>query len=176
PETGRPETAREFAKRIRRVILHPPREQRQEGAAASESTPAHSLDHLEAPRIPELEGASPERVQSPIGLDEASSSTLLEHIASADGGIHLETVIKGRYDEDPFFRPILANPRQYKNFEVKDEMIYLRDQGRELICVPRILVNGRSVREIAIAHAHSLLAHLGATKTMNLLRDHLWWK
>ncbi|OSD01086.1 hypothetical protein PYCCODRAFT_1370133, partial [Trametes coccinea BRFM310] len=186
-ESGRPETAREFAKRIRRVVLHPPREQRQEGAGESQQAlpepkqiiPDPETEHREqTPVLNEEQTAQrPEGANTP-GLEprQTEQGSLLDHVASASDGIHLESAIKGRFKEDPFFEPILANPRQYKNFVVKDGLVYLRDCGRELICIPHVLVDGRNVREIVITHAHSLLAHLGAAKTVNLLRDHVWWK
>lgn len=37
-------------------------------------------------------------------------------------------------------------------------------------------MNGRTLREIFISEAHSLLAHLGSVKTLSYLRDHVWWK
>lgn len=39
-----------------------------------------------------------------------------------------------------------------------------------------LYVQGRNVHEIVIAEAHSLLAHLGASKTLAYLRDNVWWK
>ena len=38
------------------------------------------------------------------------------------------------------------------------------------------MINGRNIHEIIISEAHSVLAHLGANKTLNYLRDHVWWK
>ena len=46
-----------------------------------------------------------------------------------------------------------------------------------MLCIPsKILINERSVRELVISEAHSMLAHLGANKTLDYLRDHVWWK
>lgn len=57
-----------------------------------------------------------------------------------------------------------------------DGLVVLRDDGAERLCIPDVLTDGRSLHEIVISHAHSLLAHLGAYKTLCLLRDHVWWK
>ncbi len=46
----------------------------------------------------------------------------------------------------------------------------------ELLCIPDYVHKGRSVKEIVIDEAHSLLAHLGTRKTLAYLRDHVWWK
>jgi hypothetical protein len=45
-----------------------------------------------------------------------------------------------------------------------------------VLCIPQGLIEGRSAREIVIAHAHSILAHLRASRTLDYLRDHVWWK
>jgi Integrase zinc binding domain len=71
---------------------------------------------------------------------------------------------------------IIKKPKDFRNFLVKDEIIYLNQDGNKVLCVPKILINGRSAHEIIISEAHSLLAHLGAAKTISYLRDHVWWK
>ena len=38
------------------------------------------------------------------------------------------------------------------------------------------MLQGCSAREIIISEAHSMLAHLGAHKTLDYLQDHVWWK
>jgi hypothetical protein len=91
-------------------------------------------------------------------------------------GINLITAFRGNYAKDPTFDAIIKKPKEFRNFVVEDEIVYLMQNGRRVLCVPKILVAGRSAREIIISEAHSMLAHLGATKTVNYLRDHVWWK
>ena len=74
------------------------------------------------------------------------------------------------------FNLIIDKPKEFQNFDVEDGLIYMKEAGRRLLCIPKILVNNRSIREIIIAEAHSMLAHLGASKTLSYLRDHVWWK
>jgi len=45
-----------------------------------------------------------------------------------------------------------------------------------VLCIPKVIIKGRSAREIVILEAHSMLAHLGASKMLNYLRDQVWWK
>lgn len=108
--------------------------------------------------------------------EEQVTEPLLEHIAGSSEGLHLQSELRNRYGEDPFFGDILTKPTQFKNFVVEDGLVTLRDQDRILLCIPNVIINGRNVREIVISHAHSLLAHLGPHKTASLLRDHVWWK
>jgi len=46
----------------------------------------------------------------------------------------------------------------------------------KLLCIPNILIGHRTACEIVLSEAHSLLAHLGANKTLDYIQDHLWWK
>ena len=45
-----------------------------------------------------------------------------------------------------------------------------------MICIPDVMLDRCKVRECLIVQAHSVLAHLGAAKTLAYLRDHFWWK
>ncbi|TFK59550.1 hypothetical protein BDN72DRAFT_780570, partial [Pluteus cervinus] len=91
-------------------------------------------------------------------------------------GIDLKKELRGRYKEDSFFKKIVDSPRDFKNFTVEDGLVYLNDSEGKRLGVPNVLIGKRSVREIAISEAHTILAHLGSRKTLSYLRDHLWWK
>ncbi|TFY57697.1 hypothetical protein EVJ58_g6867 [Rhodofomes roseus] len=95
---------------------------------------------------------------------------------SGELGMPMPDSLQGRYAEDIFFRRILLAPEQYKDFEVKDGLIYLKRESHRVLCIPDILIGSRRVREIIIKHAHSVLAHLGARKTLQYLREEVWWK
>jgi hypothetical protein len=110
--------------------------------------------------------------QTSDAQDEAAAS-LLTH---ENLGIDLLSGVRDKYKEDPFFRVILEKPKEYRNFEYKEGLIYLKDNDTRTLCVPKALIEGRSIREILISEAHSLLAHLGAGKTLDYLRDVVWWK
>ena len=61
-------------------------------------------------------------------------------------------------------------------FEVENGWIYLKEHNKRLLCIPDVWVGQRKARELAISEAHSLLAHLGSSKTVAYLRDYVWWK
>ena len=84
--------------------------------------------------------------------------------------------LKGRYEEDPLFKHILDNPSNFTNFEIKDGLVFFRSEGLSRLAIPDVKINGQSVRENVIRQAHSILAHLGGTKTTTYLRDQVWWK
>jgi Integrase zinc binding domain len=115
------------------------------------------------------------------GLEDLNSTTpdtsLMDAVSGGHEGIDILNVIKGKYDEDIFFRTIIEKPKEFQNFEVtKGGLVYLKDQGCKLVCIPKIIVDGQNVQEIIISEAHSLLAHLGMNKTLSYLRDQVWWK
>ena len=91
-------------------------------------------------------------------------------------GIDLLSELRGKYQEDPFFRVILEQSNEFQNFEIVDQLIYLKEHEKRVLCIPKILIQGRNAREVVISEAHSMLAHLGATKTVDYLRDHVWWR
>ena len=114
--------------------------------------------------------SDPKEASSPI--PEATLVNALE----TEAGLNLPKELKGQYQNDPAFKMIMDKPKDFRNFEVKDDLIYLKSNGKNLLCIPKILIKERSVHELIIAEAHSILAHLGASKTLNYLRDHVWWK
>ena len=83
---------------------------------------------------------------------------------------------KNQYGNNSFFHIILEKPEHYRNFEMRDGYIRLETKERTAICIPNTQVEGRNIREWLIEQAHSLLAHLGTTKTLAYMREHLWWK
>ena len=91
-------------------------------------------------------------------------------------GIDLLSELQGKYQEDPFFRVILEQSNEFRNFEIVDQLIYLKEHEKQVLCIPKILIQRRNAQEIVISEAHSMLAHLGATKTVDYLRDHVWWR
>ncbi|PIL27303.1 transcription factor [Ganoderma sinense ZZ0214-1] len=159
PESGRPETSREFAKRIKRVVLRVPDEGR-EGVGPE----------LDKPDTQDSAGSDTPPPAVPLG------DSLISILAEAPEGVDLLTTLKGCYQGDPVFGKLLKDLKNYKNFRECNGLLYLKDKGQEMLCIPEVEVNGRSVREIIISQAHSLLAHLGSHKTLGMLRDHVWWK
>ncbi|TBU21246.1 hypothetical protein BD311DRAFT_678915, partial [Dichomitus squalens] len=165
-ESGRPETAKEFSKRIKRVVLRVPDGGQQEGEGLADSSDVdNSIDPVILPE--EYKPAPPSREQETHFISYLSHNT---------EGLDLLSSLKDRYSEDKFFGPILENPKQFKNFLYNDGLVFIRDNQKTLLCVPDVRIDSRSAREIVIRHAHSLLAHLGIYRTLTLLRDHLWWK
>lgn len=80
------------------------------------------------------------------------------------------------YAPDSFLGLIHHDPDQFRDFVLEDGYIYLRLNGRRVLCVPSVTVDGQSVRAQLIDQVHSVLAHLGSAKTLAYLREHVWWK
>lgn len=92
-------------------------------------------------------------------------------------GVDIPRVIKGQYSNDSFFKLVLQNPKHYKNMEIENGLIYMKQEGNtRVLTIPEGYFAGRSVRELVIAEAHTMLAHLGASKTLEYLREHVWWE
>ncbi|KAJ3553076.1 hypothetical protein NP233_g12731 [Leucocoprinus birnbaumii] len=87
-----------------------------------------------------------------------TSSSLVDLLCDAPVGIDIPSAIRNQYQQDPLFR------------------LLINIQGSERLCVLNITINDRSIRKILISEAHSLLAHLGAKRTSDYLRDQVRWK
>ncbi len=164
PSPGsRPESSKAFATRVKdRFTLRGP----QKGGSTDTREP--DTREPDTDSVVQLEPSSdttdrPEEVETPL-------------LTQSNLGLDILSEIQGKYDKDPFFRVILEKPNDFRNFEIKNQMIYLRENDRRVLCVPKILIQGRNAREIIISEAHSMLAHLGASKTLDYLRDNVWWR
>jgi len=100
--------------------------------------------------------------------------SLVDVVSESHGSIDLLRELKGKYTEDSMFKAILDKPLDYRNFVVKNGIIFLKSEKSKLLCIPKVLIDGRSTREIVISEAHLILMHLGASKTLDYLQDHVW--
>ncbi|EUC57525.1 hypothetical protein RSOL_224150 [Rhizoctonia solani AG-3 Rhs1AP] len=88
----------------------------------------------------------------------------------------LPDCIVRQYRNDTLLKAITQEPEKCSNFEIKNEVLYMRKDGDLLMCIPDIKVGERKLREVINTHAHSILAQLGAKKTLQWLRTQVWWK
>lgn len=181
PETGRPETAKEFSKRFKgHFVLLGPGERKEGGSTrhktrkTKNTTPKVVPQQADSATVPAKDSVN--NNDEPQLESMAHKSSLLTVISQAEEGIQFEEAIRNRYKEDPFFNRIVTTPKEFKNFSMENGLIYLQEHGQKILCIPKVIIHGRSAPEIAISEAHSLLAHLGAHKTLTYLREHVWWK
>ena len=165
PVKPAPESSRDFAARIKsRFVLkgpRPPAEATEGGNRNTEPSisATENVEHTELTlEIPPAEG------------------TLIDIVSQSLQGLDLLGELRGKYELDPTFKAIIEKPKEFRNFEVAGQLVYLRKQETKVLCIPKVVIQGRNAREIVIAEAHSMLAHLGASKTLDYLRDHVWWK
>jgi transposase InsO family protein len=180
PETGRPETSKEFASRMKDMfVLRGPQDRTMGEKGKNKELP---LTNKETTDLHNKEDVDHEDVDhEDTTSDDQSDRTpdpepTLVNVLKDDAGFDLLKEIQGHYKNDPIFKTILERPKEFRNFEVIDNLIYLKLNGKNLLCIPKMTINGRSIYEIIISEAHSMLAHLGANKNLNYLRDHVWWK
>lgn len=191
-ETGRPETFQEFAQQMAgRFVLCGPqnRTEGRKGSGKQLHTPLKQQSHVDHDYVDQNKdkedvnhdrhqsiGANDQSITEPNMATELNSETSLVNVLESDTGVNLLNEIKGHYQDDLIFKSVLDIPKEFRNFEVKDNLIYLKLNRKSLLCIPKVIINGRNIYEIIISEAHSILAHLGANKTLNYLRDHVWWK
>jgi hypothetical protein len=183
-KSGRPETGKEFAKRIKKVVLKvgerpeggpaPTTRDNSESGGHSGSQDANIGTKSNSDNdtiIPELR---PNEAFADLG-SSGSDPTSLVSIIPMDG-IDFTSCIRSQYKQDKFFKMVIEQPTVYRNFEVVDGLVFIVEGGSKRLCIPACTINGRSARELVISHGHSILSHLGIQKTLDYLRDQVWWK
>ncbi|KAJ3556748.1 hypothetical protein NP233_g11909 [Leucocoprinus birnbaumii] len=101
---------------------------------------------------------------------------LVNLLHDAPNGIDIPSAIRDQYRTDPQFKSIIDSLKEYKNFRLDNGLLLINIQGSERLCIPNVSIDNRSIREVLISEAHSLLSHLGAARTCDYLREQVWWK
>jgi hypothetical protein len=145
-----------------------------------DASPADKVDGSAGPNpLADANRVDPQRTgpTTQFGSEfEHLDDSLLNVVNSGWQGLDLVQLIAGNYGDDLFFQKILETPKAFRNFEIDNGLIYLKDSDHRVLCIPKIAYRDHNLREIIISEAHSLLAHLGLKKTLDYLRDHFWWK
>ncbi|KAF8800027.1 hypothetical protein BYT27DRAFT_7118804, partial [Phlegmacium glaucopus] len=162
-----------------RFVLKGPAERKEGGSTREKTTPDDAPANAQPNRASTEVSAhgnlpNEEHVPDPA-ISKDPKASLIGIVSQSDRGIKLTDELRGKYELDPAFQAVLKRPGDFRNFEIIDQLVYLKESDRQVLCIPKILIRGRSAREIVISEAHSMLAHLGASKTLDYLRDHVWW-
>uniref|UniRef100_A0A8H8CIE0 Integrase zinc-binding domain-containing protein n=1 Tax=Psilocybe cubensis TaxID=181762 RepID=A0A8H8CIE0_PSICU len=183
------ETLKEFATHMgRHFVLKPPSKQKEGKNIAKDLNIAQcTLEKLiikllacKKSAVIHLENNVPKMEQATDlpSLDHNAKSqdlpSLLDLASLAVNGFDVVEEICNQYSSDFFFGQIFKEPKEFQNFEVKDGLIFLKEKDKLLLCIPRIITKGRSIKEIIISKAQFVLAHLGAATTIDYLRSHVW--
>jgi hypothetical protein len=78
----------------------------------------------------------------------------------------LDEDIRGGYEKDRVFSKIIETPEDHPNFELKDGMIWMKNQGGDMVvCVPLAPSKDSTLHGRIIDQAHSIVGHFGPAKT-----------
>jgi len=176
--TRRRPGARAAFPNAKRVILKLPEEPTRslEGGNAEHLHNSPANDDTTEPVDTQAPDSCHDESDSAESSPNKERTTLPDMITMSEPGLDICEDIRNQYHRDKFFSDIVMQPKNYKNFEVNSGLVYLKDKGHQTLCIPDITLGNRRIREIIISHAHSILAHLGPSKTTNYLRDNVWWK
>ena len=81
------------------------------------------------------------------------------------------------YSQDKLLSKVIQNPEQHKSFRLGNDGL-LRTKGRngkEVVCIPHVMVGRRFLTEVIIEQAHITLGHMSAQKTDEYIRQWFWW-
>ena len=59
--------------------------------------------------------------------------SLLNVVSEATEGLDSEKELRGKSTTDPVFKKIVEKPSDFKNFSVKNGLIYIRDNNRDIL-------------------------------------------
>ena len=140
-----PSSSETFTARMKdRFILRGP----QEGGNGSditipEPTQAHTNEEFAKPLTTgnDLNDQVSHEVTIPVNGDtsERPNNLNMPLLARQNLGIDIVSEFCGKYGNDPMFRAILDKPSDFRNFEIKDQLIYLKENDRRVLCIPKIL-------------------------------------
>jgi transposase InsO family protein len=87
------------------------------------------------------------------------------------------SLLREHYSKNTYFSKVSQNPERFESFSIIDGLIYHSDRfENSLLCIPReAFLRGRRLTELIIDHAHNLLGHLGALRTLGYIRRYYWW-
>lgn len=138
----------------------------EEPEGADQDPKTDTLQHVLEPEMDEPE-------EEPLEYGDAALGSVVN---DTEPEIHIPGSFARYYAQDKFFKGIIAKPNDFTNFRLDGDLLYIMTGEERLICVPDFTHNGRSVKEIIIEQAHSVIAHLGASKTLQYIRTYFWWK
>lgn len=68
--------------------------------------------------------------------------SLLGHISERHSVMNLIFILCNRYAHDSLFRKVLAKPKDFHNFELRDGLIFIKFEDHELLCIPDYIYKG----------------------------------
>ena len=86
-------------------------------------------------RLGPVSGLFPVHATGPLNTNQSSQSapeTLIYVLQN--NGVDLLQSIKDCYKNDPLFKPVLDKPKEFRNFEMRDGLIFLKSNGKYLLC------------------------------------------
>jgi hypothetical protein len=96
----------------------------------------------------------------------------------------LRTSIISSLESDPLAKKILQNPSAFESFFFADSLLFRLDNDVPKLYIPKgtleqdDIIEGEvspSIVEFVVNQAHSVLGHMGSSKTLQLIRRTYWW-
>lgn len=128
------------------------------------------------PDAVEINGREAPQPQEPDNEDWENAS-LTRVVYMNESRLDMIDAIRNNHATDTFFKQVITNPSSFADFENDKGLdIFQQVEGKMLLCIPDIIIKNQQLQEILITHTHLLLAHLGAQKPADYMRDSMWWK
>jgi hypothetical protein len=120
-----------------------------------------------------IKNASDDDEDPSIEESSGMNTDLRKYIAQVS---EFQEACKSAYSNDKLFAKIQEKPSDHKLFMEKDGLIYTRNASEaEVLCIPKGMLNKRSLIEIVIDQAHVIVGHFGFQRTSDYIRRWYWW-
>ena len=84
--------------------------------------------------------------------------------------------VKAGYDKDKLFSLIIKDPEHYKQFVVRNDLVWTKNRGgEEVLCVPSTISGSQTLRGLVVEQAHVTLGHFSSQRTSDYIRRWFWW-
>ncbi|GJE98499.1 polyprotein [Phanerochaete sordida] len=131
--------------------------------ARGEATPGPTQEPAPSPAEPEPMALVPTDAITPLPQRLAVEEQFFE-------------AVRAGYAADPTFNKIIKNPAHFANYEVRGtDLITKNRAGDDVLCIPRAKLGKKTLTQIVIEHAHTVLGHFGYQKTDQYIRRWYWW-
>ncbi len=112
--------------------------------------------------------------------DDPSLSDSMMHGPSlrvhVEGQFDLRKILRNGYKNDSVAQKVLQNPTHHERFRVNQDLVeHLDNRGNWVLLVPQVMHGRKRLAQVLLDQAHSLVGHLGYSKTNEYVRRWFWW-
>ncbi|KAF8697707.1 hypothetical protein AX14_001296 [Amanita brunnescens Koide BX004] len=85
-------------------------------------------------------------------------------------------VITKAYPNDHFFSKIWGSPEHFLRYSKHKDLIWTNNRTNDkVVCMPKGLINGKSIRGVILDACHQTVGHSGLNRMATYIKQWFWW-